>query len=248
MKRMKRMRYALVAALLMISLLTIPVCAHAAFGSLVDRLKEYNNNTYGTYSRGDSGEGVLNLKKKLQDYGYFTPGSSLSEDFNDTTVQRVKLFQENNQLTINGEIDDRTRTKINSGSCIYGPYYKGYWSEPAVTATLPLYGGYHQIRDCDMNYKVRVKNISLKKTIIAIEFSVYSIDVWGDEIIEKEYPYTFSQKMDLKPGQMNYCEYMRVPMSADAHYICIAIKKVRYSDGTTAYADSLHYINYPCNW
>ena len=242
---MKSIRIRFIAVLLAALILT-PVHANAvSIVGFENKIRKAVDAQYSPCKRGDSGSNVLRIKEKLQSIGYFTPGSTLSEDYNDTTVQRVKLFQENNQLTINGEMDERTVSKLKSGNYVYGEYYKGSWSEPAVTAMLPLYAGRLQVRGCDMDYKVRVKNISLKKTIIAIEFSVYSIDVWGDEIIEKAYPYTFSQKMNLKPGQMNYCDYMRVPMSAEADYICIAIKKVRYSDGTTESADTLTYINYP---
>lgn len=49
--------------------------------------------TYRVIRKGDRGEEVLAIKQRLQELGYIRQSSKLTEDYNDTTVQRVKLFQ-----------------------------------------------------------------------------------------------------------------------------------------------------------
>ena len=48
---------------------------------------------YRVLQKGDSGEDVLALKKRLQELGYLRSGSSLSEYYNNVLTERVRMFQ-----------------------------------------------------------------------------------------------------------------------------------------------------------
>lgn len=59
--------------------------------------------TYDPLQKGDTGEAVTEMKLRLQELGYFNAGASLSDQYNDTCVERVKQFQEKNGLDATGE-------------------------------------------------------------------------------------------------------------------------------------------------
>lgn len=48
---------------------------------------------YSVLSRGDRGEEVTELKSRLQELGYIRDGASLTDSYNDTLTERVKLAQ-----------------------------------------------------------------------------------------------------------------------------------------------------------
>ena len=54
---------------------------------------------------GTSGQDVLSMKVRMQELGYFSAGASLSEQYNATTTERVKLFQQVNGLRQTGTAD-----------------------------------------------------------------------------------------------------------------------------------------------
>ena len=58
--------------------------------------------TYRVIRKGDRGKEVLAIKQRLQELGYIRQSSKLTEDYNDTTVQRVKLFQKQMGLKEDG--------------------------------------------------------------------------------------------------------------------------------------------------
>lgn len=61
-----------------------------------------------TYKAGSSGDDIVTMKKRLQELGYFTKGSSLSDQYNSTTTERVKLFQQVNGLSQTGIANTET--------------------------------------------------------------------------------------------------------------------------------------------
>ncbi len=57
---------------------------------------------------GDNKKEVLEMKTRMQELGYFKAGASLSESYNGTCVERVKMFQQQNGLPATGEADSET--------------------------------------------------------------------------------------------------------------------------------------------
>ena len=55
--------------------------------------------------QGSVGKDVLRMKVRMQELGYFTEGATLSENYNATTTERVKLFQKVNGLAQTGVAD-----------------------------------------------------------------------------------------------------------------------------------------------
>lgn len=62
-------------------------------------------HTQNALKQGDSNNDVLNMKKRLQELGYFSADASLGKQFSATTSERVKLFQKANGLEETGKMD-----------------------------------------------------------------------------------------------------------------------------------------------
>ena len=73
---------------------------------------------YEPLKKGDTGAEVLEMKKRMQALGYFKAGAELSDAYNDTCVERVKMFQKNNSLPATGDADAETLTCLYSNSAI----------------------------------------------------------------------------------------------------------------------------------
>lgn len=73
---------------------------------------------YDPLQKGDRGEAVTEMKLRMQELGYFTAGASLSDQYNDTCVERVKQFQQKNGLTASGEADVDTLNLLFSDNAI----------------------------------------------------------------------------------------------------------------------------------
>ena len=66
----------------------------------------------GTCKKGDKGDAVKKVQKRLKELGYFT--ASVDGDFGDATQKAVKSFQKNNGLTNDGVVGKKTLEKLNS--------------------------------------------------------------------------------------------------------------------------------------
>jgi len=68
-----------------------------------------------TFRMGESSDAILQIKLKMQEYGYFRQTAELSGQYNAIMEERVRLFQRNNGLKETGLIDDAFL------SALYGP-------------------------------------------------------------------------------------------------------------------------------
>ncbi len=57
---------------------------------------------YRVLNKGDKGDDVLALKKRLQELGYIRNGSKTMDVYNDVAIERVKLFQRQTGMTEDG--------------------------------------------------------------------------------------------------------------------------------------------------
>lgn len=71
---------------------------------------------YEPLQKGDKGIEVIQMKERLQSLGYFRAGAELSDTYNDTCVERVQQFQQNNGLPATGVADADTLTLLYSNS------------------------------------------------------------------------------------------------------------------------------------
>ena len=69
---------------------------------------------YDPLQKGDKGAEVVQMKERLQALGYFRAGAELSDTYNDTCVERVQQFQQNNGLSATGIADADTLTLLYS--------------------------------------------------------------------------------------------------------------------------------------
>lgn len=79
------------------------------------------NDSFLSLKEGSSGENVTKMKKRLQELGYFTAGASLSNTYNSTTTERVKLFQKVNGRPQTGIADPLTLVLLFSESAKPNP-------------------------------------------------------------------------------------------------------------------------------
>lgn len=73
---------------------------------------------------GASNSVIHAIKVKMQSYGYYTAGADLSLTYNAIMVERIKLFQKNNNLEVTGEIDNAFLLKLYSGTVIKANQFK----------------------------------------------------------------------------------------------------------------------------
>ena len=77
-----------------------------------------NDNLWLIMQPGEANDEVLNMKERLQELGYFRSGAELSNQYNDTCAERVKLFQQVNGLAGTGMVDEQTLTLLYSDTAI----------------------------------------------------------------------------------------------------------------------------------
>ena len=58
--------------------------------------------SYHTLQNGDCGDEVIALKQRLMELGYFKADSKMTNRYNDTVIQRMKMFQKQNGLEEDG--------------------------------------------------------------------------------------------------------------------------------------------------
>lgn len=100
--------------------------------------------TYAPIKQGAEGKHVLEMKLRLYELGYFTT-DNLSEVYNGTTTERVKLFQQVNGLPQTGAADSDTLALLYSDQAketdLYKPTPK---PTPKPTATPKPYAEYQK--------------------------------------------------------------------------------------------------------
>ncbi len=74
--------------------------AMCAFLTMTDYTQDVLN--YRLLYRGNAGDDVLALKNRLLELGYYRSGSTMNDQYNETCVERLKMFQEQNGLNVDG--------------------------------------------------------------------------------------------------------------------------------------------------
>lgn len=81
-------------------------------GSGSSSKKKTTGSSDGTCGPGDSGSAVKKVQKRLKKLGYYT--GSIDGDYGNGTKTAVKNFQKRNGLTVNGKVNSKTLSKLNS--------------------------------------------------------------------------------------------------------------------------------------
>ncbi len=76
--------------------------------------KSSSSSSDGTCKPGDNGNAVKAVQKRLKKLGYYT--GSIDGDYGNGTKTAVKNFQKRNGLTVNGTVNKKTLSKLNSSS------------------------------------------------------------------------------------------------------------------------------------
>jgi alpha-tubulin suppressor-like RCC1 family protein len=79
-------------------------------------------STYKPLRQGDRGGDVLTMKERMQELGYFSASATLSNQYNATTTERVKLFQKANGLKQTGIADETMLNLLFSNDAKRNPY------------------------------------------------------------------------------------------------------------------------------
>ena len=76
--------------------------------------KSKSGSSDGTCSPGDTGEAVKKVQRRLKKLGYYS--GSIDGDYGNGTKTAVKNFQKRNGLSVNGKVNSKTLSKLNSSS------------------------------------------------------------------------------------------------------------------------------------
>jgi len=245
-----RNRFRWMAVVLLIALCAAPMQAQASsLQNLRERL-ELSTKNYSPCAKGDEDLNVRKVKARLKELGYYSATATYDDEFNDIMVKRVKLFQENNGLEVTGLVDSATISALKGSSPIRGEYYEGYWDEPVVTLIMPYvtYAKWDKRSGDKMGFSVELKNVSTTRKVKAVELLVYTKDVWGNELIPSDYPYSYTLTETFNTGAKRYTGYMNIPYRSETYEVYCAINKVRYDDGYNGYADDPNYLCWEINW
>ncbi|HML47396.1 MAG TPA: peptidoglycan-binding protein [Clostridia bacterium] len=90
--------------------------AMCEFLTMTDYAQDILN--YRLLYRGNTGGDVLSLKKRLLELGYYRAGSDMTDDYNNTCVERIKMFQRQNSLNEDGIATSEVQAKLFSDAAV----------------------------------------------------------------------------------------------------------------------------------
>lgn len=200
-----------------------------------------------TYQLGDESSAVAEIKKQLQVMGYYKSSASFDNKYNKMMAERVQEFQKNNNLEETGIVDYVTLIKL-----FYSEAEKGAWyvaptptPKPEKSITLEFVedapASYQSLSNDRMKIRFKVKNTSSRRTIVAYELYVYTVDKKGQRMTLHGKDHVLSVKATLKPGQEKYTSYITLEPESQIKDIYAAVHQVKYSDGTVHTAASHNY-------
>lgn len=197
-----------------------------------------------SYKAGSSGKDILTIKERLQELGYYSKDASLGSTYNDTMVERVKLFQKENNLKVTGILDHSTLLILFSKQTI--PPTKPHSSptptpkknatviDSAFSLIIPDNSQCNYSYDNNGNLKCRfqIKNTAQNKTATEFEIYVYTKNASGALLLGKDQHISATTKRKVKPGETVFSDYVTIPNSSSATQVYVAVSKVTYSDGS----------------
>lgn len=191
-----------------------------------------------TYSRGDSGDNVQYIKRRMRYLGYYRRGSNIDGKFNDLMAERLQEFQRNNGLPATGVADRETLVKLFQGAhtVVHGEFYEKAEKEVSTDGRITLVlqnKNASAIKSGDkLKFRVQVKNTGKSKTVTAFELYVYTTDIWGDRMQPDNRYYTVTTEKTIKPGATAYSDYIYLPDRSRIDKVHVHIENVRYKDGS----------------
>jgi peptidoglycan hydrolase-like protein with peptidoglycan-binding domain len=130
------------------------------------------NSSDGTCKKGDKGDAVKAVQKRLKALGYYN--SSVDGDFGDATKSAVKKFQKNNGLTDDGVVGKKTLEKLNSSKAKKASASSGNdkKSDELKTEKLDWFNGGSKVIPKGATFKV--KDIKTGKVFTVKRWSGYN--------------------------------------------------------------------------
>lgn len=212
------------------------------------------------YKAGDKGEEVKKIKLRLQELGYFKAGYDLDNVYNKMTVERVKLFQKENNLEQTGIIDKETLSKLFSDDAKKTNKFATPTPRPTRTPK-PTATPYREPQyalegtgygDWGTSYgtrwfKMEVKNTSKQKTVDGFTILYCAEDVYGNPIKAHGFGDTEVEEiitMTVKPGGKKWTGKIMAYGFDDAKRIRTEIIRIHFTDGTTVEIPNYERITY----
>lgn len=178
------------------------------------RVSSEELSKYSSISVGDSSDGVLKLKQRLNALEYFRT-SSFGKAYTENTSEAISNFQSLNNLPVTGIADPMTQAVLYSdqavkvdGQIVGPPATPKPTRTPKPTASpVPEYLGLEIVgltvgEDFigQNEISVKVKNHT-KKTIDAFDFTIQCIDIYGTLLSEYDLGYKYS--ISFSDGDVN---------------------------------------------
>lgn len=202
------------------------------------------------YSPGAVGNDITKIKERLQKLGYYIYGASMSNEYNNVMIQRVKLFQENNGIEPSGELTEETmRVLWSDSSAVRTNAYvtptpkptntpkptSTPYKEPKYLLDETGYGEWGRSYGCPY-ISIQVVNNSKSKTVDGVTLEYFAKDVYGEIMrgygFSDQY-YTETFNLTIKPGRKAYTPKIMAYQFEKCKYISIRISKIHLTDGTT---------------
>lgn len=243
MRRALRAKRIVVSAVLLMMML-FPCFARADYASkVIDRTVTQEEKAgippilqgkaFGLYYKGAAVEVV---KMRLQELGYYQPMLTFHDKFDDLLRIRVRAFQRNNGLEEHGRIDEPTLCALYAENPVKGEWYVGKNTEPDVTLIIPITKSaqWYQSAENEIGFRVTVKNISARRTLTAYEVMMYAVDGEGNTLHEVP---SLVMTGKIHPGETAWTSYMMMENPDAIHSVYVALKRVRYDDGSYVIVD-----------
>lgn len=192
-----------------------------------------------SYKPGASGSDIRLIKEQMQKLGYYSEGASLGSAYNETMEERVKLFQKDNNLEVTGILDNQTLLAIfaqdtrNEKALTPTPKpttKKSSVSEFALVIPDDSYAKWY-VSDNQLFFNLQVKNTSSSRSVVSFELNFYPIYKDSNNSMGNGKRYTTIDKT-IKPGKTVYTGDISIPNADRIRKITVAIRKIKYSDGT----------------
>lgn len=139
---------------------------------------------YRTLKKGDSGRDVYAFKQRMYELGYFN-AQKMSDEYNATTVERVKLLQQTNGLEQTGTADPALQELVFSSDCIPKNGSRTAAASATAAPQAPVQGEEHILKD-PANGKWMYESASLRieitrRTDTKNRLRWYETEVWCSE-------------------------------------------------------------------
>lgn len=242
---MKRMLCMIVALMMALSMVTMAQAA--TFREKVEAYsKQQNEAKYPALSKGSTGDAVRRLQEDLIFYNYLPYGEA-DGSYGAKTAYAVHRYKQKNHISDDCERVNQCVATSEMQAHLFGGSAEP-WSSKDDSACIhsSSQGQWQYLSGDRINVRFEVTNTSASESVKAFELYVYAEDVWGDRIWGETTVYRWTTETTIRPCETAYSSYVTLSDKSDIYKLHVAVKRVRFSDGSMVEIDDsdLDYFNW----